>query len=218
MLENIEIVKPELIEKRSMEIIESEMSKEALEKFTNEELLVVKRCIHTAADFDYEKNLVFHKDVINKAFALFKEKTVIITDTSMAMAGMNKNILAKLGAEVRNFIADEDVIREAKERGLTRSAICMDKAAKIKKEEACNVILAIGHAPTALIRLYELDKQGEFKPDMIVAVPVVFVYVVESKELILGMDVPAIVARGRKGGSNICAAIINAIIYQLIER
>ena len=196
MLENIEIVKPELIEKRSMEIIESEMSKEALEKFTNEELLVVKRCIHTAADFDYEKNLVFHKDVINKAFALFKEKTVIITDTSMAMAGMNKNILAKLGAEVRNFIA----------------------AAKIKKEEACNVILAIGNAPTALIRLYELDKQGEFKPDMIVAVPVGFVNVVESKELILGMDVPAIVARGRKGGSNICAAIINAIIYQLIER
>ena len=136
----------------------------------------------------------------------------------MAMAGMNKSILAKLGAEVRNFIADEDVIREAKERGLTRSAICMDKAAKIKKEEGCNVILAIGNAPTALIRLYELDKQGEFKPDMIVAVPVGFVNVVESKELILGMDVPAIVARGRKGGSNICAAIINAIIYQLIER
>lgn len=218
MLENIEIVKPELIEKRSMEIIESEMSKEALEKFSKEELLVVKRCIHTAADFDYEKNLIFHNNVLDKAFKLFKEKTVIVTDTSMAMAGMNKTILGKLGVEIRNFIADADVVAESKERGLTRSAICMDKAAKIKKEENCNVICAIGNAPTALIRLYELDKNNEFKPDMIVAVPVGFVNVVESKELILEMDVPAIVARGRKGGSNICAAIINAIIYQLVER
>lgn len=218
MLENIEIVKPELIEKRSMEIIESEMSKNAIKKFSKEELLIVKRCIHTAADFDYENNLIFHNNVLEKALKIFREKTIIVTDTSMAMAGMNKNILARLGIEVRNFIADEDVIQKAKERGLTRSALCMDKAARLKKEEKCNIICAIGNAPTALIRLYELYESGEFKPDMIIAVPVGFVNVVESKELILKMDIPAIVAKGRKGGSNICAAIVNAIIYQLVER
>ena len=214
----IEIVKPELIEKRSMEIIESEMSKEALSSFTKEELKVVKRCIHTAADFDYQDNLVFHNNAMEHFFSLFDKKTVIVTDTTMAMAGVNKSILAKLNAEVRNFISDEDVVEEAKKRGLTRSAVCMEKAAKIREKEACNIVCAIGNAPTALVRLYELYEENIFKPDFIIGVPVGFVNVVESKELILSTDIPSIVARGRKGGSNICAAIVNAVIYSLVER
>ncbi len=219
MLENIEIVEPALIEQRSMEIIESEMRKEVLQAYGKDELKVLKRCIHTAADFDYQDNLVFHQDALPRAFALFADKVMIVTDTGMAMAGINKTVLAKLGAEVKNFIADADVVREAKERGLTRAAISMEKAAAWKKDHPeYKVICAVGNAPTALIRLYEMIEEGSFVPDFIVAVPVGFVNVVESKELILKTKVPAIVARGRKGGSNICAAVINAIIYQLEER
>ncbi len=218
MLKNIEIIKPELIEKRSFEIIESEMSKEALKRFDDKELKVVKRCIHTAADFDYQDNLVFHKDALNVAFSLCNKGTIIVTDTTMAMAGINKRALESLGIEVKNFISDEEIVKEAKEKGLTRSYLSMEKALNLKVKQGCKLICAIGNAPTALISIYEIYKRTQIKPDFIIAAPVGFVNVVEAKELILSLDIPMIVARGRKGGSNICAAIVNAIIYQFIER
>jgi precorrin-8X/cobalt-precorrin-8 methylmutase len=129
----------------------------------------------------------------------------------MAMAGINKAACAKLGVEVFNFISDEDVAATAREQGTTRSAVAMDKAARLGRP----TIFAVGNAPTALIRLCELMEQGKLVPGLIIGVPVGFVNVVQSKELILSADVPAIVARGRKGGSNVAAAIVNALLYQL---
>ena len=135
----------------------------------------------------------------------------IVTDTKMAMSGINKSALSKLGAEVYNFISDEDVVVEAKRRGETRSAIAMEKAARLNRP----TIFAIGNAPTALIRLHEMIENDGFMPGMIIGVPVGFVNVVQAKELILSTAVPSIVARGRKGGSNVAAAIVNALMYQL---
>ena len=133
----------------------------------------------------------------------------IVTDTRMAMAGINKRRLAEHGGQVHCFIDDETVLREAKERGMTRSAICMERGAAIKKP----VIFVIGNAPTALIRLYELVQNGEVKPELVIGVPVGFVNVVESKELFMQADIPWIIAVGRKGGSNVAAAICNALLY-----
>ena len=135
----------------------------------------------------------------------------IVTDTQMAKAGINKTILGKLGGEVHCFMSDEDVAREAKARGVTRAIVSMERAAKLPKP----CIFAIGNAPTALICIRELIDAGKLTPALIVGVPVGFVNVVESKELILELDTPHIVARGRKGGSNVAAAICNAMLYQI---
>ena len=151
---------------------------------------------------------------MNKAFEAFKKGAVIITDTKMALAGINKTSLQGLNCEVRCFISDEDIIKEAKERGVTRACVSMERAFELSKNTDKAVILAVGNAPTALIRIYELIEQG-FDPALIIGVPVGFVNVVESKNLILETKKPHIVAKGRKGGSNIAAAIINAIMYQL---
>ncbi len=208
MIEQLQWVRPEEIEARSMEIIESEMPEG---DWTDGERLVVKRCIHTAADFDYAKNLYFSPQAVEQALALFRQGLTIVTDTGMGAAGINKQALAKLGAQVRCFMADEDVAAEAKERGVTRAIVSMERAARLEGP----VLFAIGNAPTALIRLYELVTGGELAPAFIIAAPVGFVNVVEAKELIRGLGVPCIVARGRKGGSNIAAAICNALMYQL---
>jgi len=208
MIEQLQWVRPEEIEARSMEIIESEMPEG---DWTDGERLVVKRCIHTAADFDYAKNLYFSPQAVEQALALFRQGLTIVTDTGMGAAGINKQALAKLGAQVRCFMADEDVAAEAKARGVTRAIVSMERAARIEGP----VLFAIGNAPTALIRLYEMVTGGELAPAFIIAAPVGFVNVVEAKELIRGLDVPCIVARGRKGGSNIAAAICNALMYQL---
>lgn len=214
MLKDIMIIAPEKIEAESMRIIESEMDQKALDSFTAEELKVVKRCIHTSADFEYQTNLIFGNDAMNKAFEAFKKGAVIITDTKMALAGINKTSLQGLNCEARCFISDEDIIKEAKERGVTRACVSMERAFELSKNTDKAVILAVGNAPTALIRIYELIEQG-FDPALIIGVPVGFVNVVESKNLILETKKPHIVAKGRKGGSNIAAAIINAIMYQL---
>ncbi len=214
MLKDIKMVAPEDIETESMRIIESEMDVEVIKSFTPEELKVVKRCIHTAADFDYQYNLVFGHDAVNKAFEAFKKGAIIITDTKMTLAGANKASLEGLNTEIKCFISDEDVIKEAKERGVTRACVSIERAYELSKNTDKSIIITVGNAPTALIRLYELIQEG-FRPELIVGVPVGFVNVVESKNLILDTDVPHIVAKGRKGGSNIAAAIINAITYQL---
>ncbi len=203
-------MRPQEIETKSMEIIEEELGERAA-AWPPEELLVVKRCIHTSADFDYGENLVFSPGAVEIALEALRNGVTIVTDTSMAAAGINKRSAAALGVEVRCFIADPDVAAEAKGRGITRSAVCMERAAALGRP----VIAAVGNAPTALMRIKELAEEGRFRPELVIGVPVGFVNVVEAKEMILGTDIPHIVARGRKGGSNIAAAIVNALLYQV---
>jgi len=204
----ISVVKPEDIEKRSMEIITSELNGRT---WPEPQFSIVKRCIHTSADFDYADNLRFSKDAENIGVQAIRNGAHIVTDTKMAAAGINKNKLKEYGGEVHCFISDDDVVKAAKERGCTRATICMEKGAEIAKDHP--VIFAIGNAPTALVRLAEMIDAGELKPALIVGAPVGFVNVVESKELILERDVPYIIPVGRKGGSNIAATICNAMMY-----
>lgn len=205
----LEQVLPQEIEKRSFEIITEELGDVKLVPGTEP---VVKRCIHTSADFDYAKNLVFSDGVIEHALKVLGSGATIVTDTQMAMAGVNKRKLAALGCQIRCFMSDSDVAEEAKKRGVTRAVVSMEHAAKLPGP----LIFAIGNAPTALVHLYELVKSGAVKPELIIGVPVGFVNVVPSKELILTLeDVPYIVARGRKGGSNIAACICNALLYMM---
>lgn len=207
----LENVKPRDIESRSFAIITEELGDKQLIPGTE---LIVKRCIHTSADFDYADNLAFSEDVVNKAMEAIKNGACIVTDTQMAKSGINKKALARYGGEVYCFMSDEDVAKEAKEKGSTRATVCMDKAAAMDKP----LIFAIGNAPTALVRLYELITEGKLKPELIIGVPVGFVNVVQSKELIMETDAPYIVARGRKGGSNIAACIVNALLYMIDDK
>lgn len=204
----IQQIKPMDIEKRSFKIITELLGDRRLDP---ENELVIKRVIHTSADFDYADNLVFSPHAVSKGIEALRAGCDIVTDTQMAKAGINKTILGSLGGEVHCFMSDPDVAQEAKERGITRAIVSMERAASLPKP----CIYAIGNAPTALISLYEQIKAGKVKPALIIGVPVGFVNVVESKELILGTDLPYIVARGRKGGSNVAAAICNALLYQI---
>lgn len=202
----LENVRPEEIEKRSFEIIESELDRELDPVKKN----IIKRVIHTTADFSYVDSLVFSDQVVKKALEAIRSGASIITDTNMAKAGINKTVLSKYGGEVYCFIADEEVAKEAKLNQTTRAVASMEKAAALGKE----FIFAIGNAPTALIHLYEMISEGRIQPKLVIGVPVGFVNVVESKELIMTADIPFIVSRGRKGGSNVAAAICNALLYQ----
>lgn len=198
-------IPPAEIERRSFEIIEQELP----HPLDPVQAPIIKRVIHTTADFSYADSLCFSEHAVEIAREAIRQGVSIITDTNMAKAGINKNKLAAYGGAVHCFMADEDVAAEAKKRGITRAAVSMEKSA-IKGE---NFIYAIGNAPTALIRLYELIEEGKIKPQLIIGVPVGFVHVVEAKELIMKAAVPYIVARGRKGGSNVAAAICNALLY-----
>lgn len=206
----LETLGPMEIEARSFQIITELLGDRT---FDPEIAPVVKRVIHTSADFDYADNLVFSPRAVQIGIDALRGGCDIVTDTQMARAGINKTILARLGGEVHCFMSDPDVAREAKERGVTRAIVSMEHAARLPKP----CIFAIGNAPTALISLHELIQAKKLSPALIIGVPVGFVNVVESKELILSSGVPHIVARGRKGGSNIAAAIGNALLYQ-IER
>ena len=199
-------VAPAEIEQRSMEIIAGEMGPHS---FTEEQLPVVKRCIHTSADFDYMKNLRFTPGAVAAGVAAIRSGCTIVTDTRMAWSGINKRVLEKFGGQAVCFMADADVAAEAKERGETRATISMERAAKLEGP----VILAVGNAPTALVRACELMEAGQFSPALVIGVPVGFVNVVESKELLATMPGEHIIAMGRKGGSNIAATICNAMLY-----
>lgn len=201
---------PEEIEKRSFEIITEELKKKGI-SLPAEQEKITKRVIHTSADFDYADTLIYSKDAVAIAKELLKCGADIVTDTNMALAGINKKVLAKLGGQTHCFMADEDVARLAKERGVTRAVASMEKARNIEKP----VIFAVGNAPTALIRLYEMIQEGNWHPAFVIGVPVGFVNVEASKELIMETEVPYIVNRGRKGGSNVAAAICNALLYEL---
>ena len=202
-----QFVLPKDIEARSMEIIESEMITEVPEEYKP----IVKRAIHTTADFDYETSLYFSPNCVEQAREAIKRGASIITDTNMAKAGINKRVLGKYGGEVLCFMADEDIAKRAKENGTTRAVASMEKASELEGE----YIIAVGNAPTALIKLKELIEENRIKPVLIIAVPVGFVNVVEAKEIISKCNVPVIVARGRKGGSNLAAAICNGILYSI---
>ncbi len=204
----IEIIKPMDIEKRSFEIITELLGDRKLEP---ENELVIKRVIHTTADFDYADNLKFSEHAVQKGIEALRGGCDIVTDTQMARSGISKTVLEKLGGTVHCFISDPEVAAEAKSRGITRAVVSMEHAARLDKP----LIFAIGNAPTALIRLRELIDAGEIAPALVIGVPVGFVNVVESKEEIMAASVPYIVARGRKGGSNVAAAIVNALLYQI---
>ncbi|MGI6755920.1 MAG: precorrin-8X methylmutase [Atopobiaceae bacterium] len=206
-LEEIKITEPREIERASFEIITRELGDRLLDP---EQELVIKRVIHTTADFEYVDTLDFSEHVVPRAVEAIRQGAHIVTDTTMAMAGINKRVLKHFGGAVHNYIADEDVAERARELHLTRSTVAMDKAARQQEP----FIYAIGNAPTALVRIYELVKTSQMvPPTLVIGVPVGFVNVVESKELICSLDVPHIVAKGRKGGSNVAAAIVNALLY-----
>lgn len=204
----LEQILPKDIERRSFEIITEELGEKQLDPVNAP---VIKRVIHTTADFDYADNLVFSRSAVPLALKALKEGMPIVTDTNMGKAGINKKALKMWGSEVYCFMSDEDVARSAAKNGTTRAWASMEKAAELGRD----CIFAIGNAPTALIRLYELIREEKIHPGLVIAVPVGFVNVVQAKELILSLEVPYIVARGRKGGSNVAAAICNALLYQL---
>lgn len=203
----LERVAPMEIEARSFEIIGQELKRPLDETLAP----IIKRVIHTTADFDYAENLCFSEGVVEKALRAIEAGAAIVTDTTMAMSGINKKVLSRHGGEAFCFIGDPDVAEAARTAGTTRAVQAMEKAAKLDRP----LIFAIGNAPTALIHLYEMISEGRLAPRLVIGVPVGFVNVVQSKELFMTADVPYIVARGRKGGSNVAAAICNALLYML---
>ena len=211
-MKTIEFVLPEEIEKRSFAIISEELQQRNI-VLPKEEEMVTKRVIHTSADFEYADTLMYSENAVTIAKELLRQGADIVTDTNMALAGINKKILARLGGQAHCFMADEDVAQIAKERKVTRATVSMEKAKGIQKP----VIFAVGNAPTALIQLYEMIQTSEWRPAFIIGVPVGFVNVEAAKELILKSQVPYIVNRGRKGGSNIAAAICNALLYEIMR-
>ena len=205
----IEYVEPKNIEKRSFEIITKELKEDYDTVLDSEKAPIILRAIHTSADFSYAQTLYFSPNIIDNARRALVKGATIVTDTTMALSGINKKALNDLGINYQCLIADEEVAKEAKERGVTRSSVSMERAAKIDGP----LILAIGNAPTALIKIRELYDEGKINPQLVIGVPVGFVNVVPSKELIIESGMPCIVNRGRKGGSNVAAALINALVY-----
>lgn len=211
----LEQVLPQDIEARSFEIITKELRELGEVCLVPGTEPIVKRCIHTSADFEYAQNLKFSENVVQKAMDAIREGAWIVTDTQMGKSGINKKKLAQYGGEVYCFMSDEETAKLAKENGTTRAVASMERAAQLDKK----LIFAIGNAPTALVRLYEMIREGRLEPELIIGVPVGFVNVVQSKELILSLEeTPYIVARGRKGGSNIAACICNALLYMMEEK
>lgn len=200
------ITVPSQIEKRSMEIIQEFLGDTS---YSPAELSVVRRVIHTTADFEFAKILEFRNGPLKALTDALLEGVHIVTDTNMALAGINKRVPGKYGAEVKCYMGNEGVQREAGERGVTRAMVSMEWAARDRK----NGIFVVGNAPTALMRLLELLDEGLVNPRVIIGVPVGFVGAAESKEILRECPVPSIITRGNKGGSNVAAAIVNAIAY-----
>ncbi|MBE6725851.1 MAG: precorrin-8X methylmutase [Ruminococcaceae bacterium] len=203
---------PNAIEARSMEIIEGELAAMGID-IPEERKPVVKRVIHATADFDYAANLFFSEGAVERALEALRNGCSIVTDTQMAKSGINKAAAAKLGCEIQCFMSDPDVAAEAKERGCTRALVSMEKASRLPGP----LIFAVGNAPTALLAIRDLIDAGKLRPELVIGAPVGFVNILEAKDAILalGDDVPHIVAKGRKGGSNVAAAIVNALMYKI---
>jgi precorrin-8X/cobalt-precorrin-8 methylmutase len=211
----IEYLHPAQIERRSFEIIAEELKNRrntktpvSAERSPLEEAILT-RVIHTTADFDYDDTLVFTRDAAETGKSLLRNGACIVTDTRMVMAGINKNILKNYGGEVHCFMSDDDVAAAARVNGVTRAQAAVDKAASLSRP----LVFAVGNAPTALLRINDLMLSGELDPQLIIGVPVGFVNVEFAKELFLNSPIPCIITRGRKGGSTVAAAIINALLY-----
>lgn len=204
------IKKPMDIEVKSFEIIGEEMGPH---NFDDRELKIIKRLIHTTADFEFKNITYIREGAIDAALDILKKGVTIYTDTNMAKSGINKAALKKLNCKVECFVDREDVAEVAKERGITRSMAAVEKAVEEGVE-----FFVFGNAPTALFKLKELTLEGKANPKFIIGSPVGFVGASESKEEIEKMDTPMITIRGRKGGSNVAAAIVNALMYMIVER
>lgn len=209
---NIEYIAPGEIEGRSFEIIEEELFARGM-TLPEEQAFVTKRVIHTSADFDYAYTMRYSEGATEYAMELLRHGADIVTDTNMALAGINKSRLQRLGGSAHCFMAEQDVTAEAKARGVTRAAVSMERALALPGP----VIFAIGNAPTALLSLYDQMQRGVGRPDFVIGVPVGFVNVEAAKNLFLKSDVPYIINEGRKGGSNIAAAVCNALLYRIKE-
>lgn len=208
------IKKPEDIEKRSFEIITEELG-EKIKKFTEEELPIVKRVIHTTADFEYADLIEFLGNPINSAKKVLSKGCKIYCDTNMIVNGLSKNILKKFNCMSYTLVSDTEVSKEAKERGVTRSIVAMEHAGKDKETK----IFLIGNAPTALYKLKEMIEKNEIeKPALVVGVPVGFVGASESKEVFKDTKVPYITINGRKGGSTVAVSVLHGILYQIYKR
>ena len=203
----LEKIQPEEIERRSFAIIEEELP-HPLDPVLAP---IIKRVIHTTADFDFADALCFSHGAVEKGLSALRQGATIVTDTNMARSGINQVACEKLSCKTVCFMADPEVAAAAKARGITRAAVSMERAATLPGP----LIFAVGNAPTALVRLYELIMEQGFSPALIIGVPVGFVNVVPAKELLLAAPVFSIVARGRKGGSAVAAAIVNALLYEL---
>ena len=206
----MEYMKPDEIEKRSFEIIRSELPHPIDSVFAP----VIMRVIHTTADFEYIESLAFSENVIECATAALRRGVMIVSDTNMVKSGVDSSRLRSLGSEIHCFMRDHDVGEAARQNGITRARASVDKAVKMQKP----LIFAIGNAPTALMRICELKESGAYTPELVIGVPVGFVNVVESKELLIRSGIPYITARGRKGGSNVAAAICNALLRIATEQ
>lgn len=212
---------PHEIEAESMRTIAAELSQRGV-CVPEAVRPVVYRAIHASADFDYAENLVFSADVMPYALSLLKDKKpVIVTDTNMALSGISKSACARLGIELHCFMADADVADLSKKTALTRAVCSVDKAVQCFCTNAAQtrpLIFVCGNAPTTLVRIRQLFDAHICTPALVIGVPVGFVNVVAAKELIIESALPHIVARGRKGGSTIAAAIMNALLYEAAGR
>ncbi len=204
------ILDPVAIERESFAIIEREVGEHG---FSALEWPIVRRVIHTSADFDFARNTLISQGAVASAISAICGGAKILCDTNMALAGVNKARLASFGSEIRCHVGEAQVADAAKSEGLTRSTLALRKGV----EEGCR-IFAIGNAPTALFELLRLVREGAPRPALIIGAPVGFVGAEESKEALIETDLPYIACRGRKGGSTIVTAILNALLIQAEEQ
>ncbi|MDP5274174.1 precorrin-8X methylmutase [Chengkuizengella axinellae] len=204
-------VQPQEIEGKSFEMITEELGEHS---FTEEQYPVVQRVIHASADFDLGRSVLFHPDAVEAGIKAVQNGKMVVADVQMVQVGISKPRLEKFGSDVRVYISDEDVMEEAKRLNTTRAIISMRKAIK----EAEGGIFAIGNAPTALLELIRLIKNGEAKPGLVIGMPVGFVSAAESKEELAKLDIPFITNIGRKGGSAVTVAALNAISLMAVRQ
>jgi precorrin-8X/cobalt-precorrin-8 methylmutase len=197
-------MKPDEIEELSFKVIDDEAGRH---NFSPDQWSIVRRMIHTSADFEYMESIRFHKDAIARGLEAIRNGENIVTDTNMARVGIRKSDLERFGTEVKCFMTDSEVCRIASKTGTTKAKAAVDAA--IPDME--NGIYVIGNAPTALLRLIELVKEKKAKPALIIGLPVGFVNAADSKANLIEMDYPYISNIGRKGGSNIAASVVNAL-------
>ena len=196
---------PGAIEAKSFEIIDAEAGDHG---FNLKEWQVVRRMIHTSADFDYLKSIRFHPKAVAAGISAIKTGKNIITDTQMARMGIRHQVTKEFGSQVLCFMNDPIVVKQAKDFNITRAKAAVDQAA----DEMNDGIYVVGNAPTALLRLLELIKKGSARPALVIGLPVGFVNAAESKASLLETDIPYITNTGRKGGSNVAASVVNALI------